>query len=307
MHSSDTASRVQAEDVAAEVMGEYITHEQWQRYEKEQNYLAGREKADALRRTSMLMDLVRATTLRIRTRYNDKNLPDYRAAAKEETARLASRARSPEQFEGWVKSQGYASVQDFTTKIEVRLRSLHQLERAIAPHCQVTDEDVARHYELIKDTLIEPEKRTVRHIFFETLGKNCTEVQQKAESVLQRLQDGESFAAMAGEYSEDLRSAPAGGELGTIRNDDRRPLAELPLFGSAALPADTLILMQSRWGWHILQLGAIQPARSLTLDECRDSIESALISAQREIAIDTYFTTGVREGIRRQSIKIHAK
>lgn len=305
MHPQGDDTPAAKQNVVAEVLGEQITAEQWERYVMEQNFMAGRASADQLRRTSLLMDMVRAATLRIRTRYNDKNLPDCRSAAEEEVRRMASRARTPEQFEGWVRSQGYKSVEELTDRLEVRLRSLSQLERAIAPHCAVTDEDVAKHYELIKDQLVEPERRSVKHIFLETLGKDEQQVQQKAQELLARLQQGEDFQKLARECSEDLHSAPKGGELGIIRNDERRPLPELPLFGEQAIPAATPQMVKSRWGWHIIEAGEIAPARTLTLRECQDSLRSALISAQREIAIDTYFTTGVREAIRRQSIKIN--
>lgn len=306
MHSQNRPEQA-TENVVAEVLGETITAEQWARYEAEQNFLAGREKADELRRISMLMDMVRAATLRIRTRYNDKNLPDLRQVAEEEVARLASRARSAEEFEGWVQAQGYKNRQELTDKVEVRLRGLFQLERAIAPLCEVSDAEVEKHYNLLKDQLVLPAHRTAKHIFLETHGKDPQLVQQKAQEIMLRLQAGEDFRKIAQEHSEDLHTAPQGGELGQVWDDARRPLPELPFFGSGAIPAGAFHLIQSRWGWHIIQAGEIIPARQQTLAECRDSIRAALISAQREIAIDTYFTTGVREGIRRQNIKIHAK
>lgn len=293
--------------VVAEVMGESITAEQLLRYEKEQNFLAGRDTANALRRTSMLMDLVRAMYLRIRTRYNDKNLPDCRKTAEEEVARLATRATTPEIFDAWIQSQGYHNRMEYINKVEARLKAQAQLERAIAPHCQVTEDDVAKHYELLKEQFVLPESRTAKHIFLETLGKDENLVKAKAESILTRLKAGENFGTLARECSEDLHSSPNGGELGIIWNDARRPLQELPFFGEHAIAANTPRLQKSRWGWHIIQAGELRPVRQLTLAECRDSLRSALISAQREIAIDSYFTTGVREAIRQQTIKIHAK
>lgn len=306
MHTQH-ATADSAQDVVAEVMGEPITAAQLARHEKEQNYLAGRDKAGDLQRISMLMDMVRASTLRTRTRYNDKNLPDCRKQAEEEIARLATRARNPEQFESWVKSQGYRDSAELTDKLEVRLRSLCLLERAIAPHCQVSDADVARHYELIKDQLFLPAHRTAKHIFLETAGKDEALVQQQAQAIMQRLLAGEDFASLARECSQDTHTAPQGGKLGILWDDARRPLPELPLFGPQAVDAEQPTIAKSRWGWHIIVAGEITPARHQTLAEAHDSIRSALISAQREIAIDTYFTTGVREAIRRQSIKIHAK
>lgn len=306
MHAEQpSASELSGETVLAEVLGEQITANQLARYEKEQNYLADRKTTDALRRTSMLMDLVRAATLRIRARYNDKNLPSDRQEAENEVQRLSTRAHSPEQFETWIKAQGYRNRSEFIDKVEARLRSTRLLERAIAPHCQVSDEDVKKHYELLKEQLMLPAHRTAKHIFFATHGKDEQQVRDQAAQIMDKLRQGENFDDLARQYSEDAHTAPQGGELGVLWDDARRPLPELPLFGAAAIPAHEPYLCKSKWGWHIISAGDINPARLQTLAECRDSIRSALMSAQREIAIDTYFTTGVREAVRRQSVKIH--
>ena len=67
----------QAAAAAAVVYGERISHGQLARHKAEQEAVSGKSKASI----AMMMDLVRASLLRMRTRYNDNQLPHDRAAA----------------------------------------------------------------------------------------------------------------------------------------------------------------------------------------------------------------------------------
>lgn len=291
------------EPVAA-VYGEEISAGQLARYEAEQDLLAGRTAPEAQRRASMLMDLVRASLLRLRTRYNDKNLPSFHDEAQEEVARLASRALDEEHFAAALASQGYTREQ-FTAKLETRLRSLALLERSIAPLVQVEEEEISRVFQQLQQEMRQPASREVRHIFLATLDRNPAEVRAAAEQLLARLQAGEDFATLAKAHSEDEHSAPQGGSLGVIADDSSFALPELPLFGEGAIAAGAPVLAQSRWGWHILLAGEISPARPLTVEEVRESIRTALLSTRREQAIRAYFEAGIREGFSKKRIQIH--
>ncbi len=291
------------DELVAVVYGEPITRAQLNRHEAEQDALAGRSAPQAARRASMLMELVRAKLLLIRTRYNDTRLPHFRELAEAEVARLASRARTPEQFDAWLRSQGYTNREQYTDRLEVSLRSAALLEKAIAPHCVVTDEEVERVFNQLKSELPAPATRRVRHIFCASLHQEASAVQQKAEGILSRLQAGEDFAELARAHSDDARTAPQGGELGIITDTAERPLSELPLFGDNAIPAGVPTLAQSRWGWHILLADEITPARELTLEECRASIRSSMESVKREQALTAWFTAAVREGFTKKRIQ----
>lgn len=308
LHAGEQEASGVAEDAVtapARVYGESISAEQLARYTAEQNWLRDRgTDITPGQRAGYLMDMVREAILRIRTRYNDKNLPDFSAAAAEEVERLASRARDRDDFERWLSSQGYTREQ-YTRKLALFMKMRAQLERALAPHCLVRDEDVAKHYELIKDDLRIPEHREVRHIFFATLDKNPDKVHARAASALRRLRAGEDFAALARRLSEDDASAEAGGELGVLYNDEHLALPELPLFGEHAAPADEPTLARSRWGWHILVAGPTQPSRIPSLDETRESLRSAIRSAQYELAVRAWFEEAIREAFSKKHLEIH--
>ncbi len=292
--------------LAAEVNGEPISLAQLARYEAEQDALAGRKLPQPERRASYLMEMVRASQLLTRTRYNDKNLPDSRAEAEAEVARLATRFRSEADFAAALASQGYTR-QSYTDKLTVRLRERALLERAIAEASQVSEEELAAAYESVKEELALPARREVRHIFLATLNKDSEAVRAEAQKLLERLQAGEDFAALAREASEDPRSAPRGGLLGELGDDSTRPLPELPLFGEAAIAAGQPTLAQSRWGWHILLAGEVQPATLPTPEACRESLRSALSSVKRELALREYFKIDLQDAQKKKRLHIHLR
>jgi len=291
-------------NAVATIYGEEISPAQLARHTAEQDKLAGRDVKDPARRASRLLELVRSTGLRIRARYNDLNLPDFREEAEEEVARLALRAENDEAFAAQLASQGYTR-ESFTDKLHARLKAQAQLERAIAPYCEVSDEAVAAHYEQVKEELTIPASRHVRHIFLSTLHRSGDVMKGKALAILNRLQNGEDFAALAAEASEDERTAKQDGDLGVIYQDGTCPLPELPLFDTKALPPGTPTLARSKWGWHILLAEDISPARTATLDECRESLRSAIASAQRELAIRSYFKAAIHDARKHNRLQIH--
>lgn len=292
----------QTEAAAVVVYGERISHEQLARHKAEQEAISGRKKNT----TAMVMDLVRSSLLRMRTRYNDNQLPHNRAAAEKEVAALATRAGSNAEFEQQLASQGYTRLQ-FTDKVEARQMQLALLDRNLDNLSQVDDAAIMAHYKQLQDELTIPASRPVKHIFIAGLNRSEDDVRHAAEQVISRLNAGEDFAEIAAEVSEDEATAQRGGDLGTVQDDALLPLPELNLFGDNAIPADTPTLAQSKWGWHVILAGPITPAHTPSLDECRETLRTAIISAQRELGVNAFFDTLIKEAHRKQHIQIHVK
>ena len=292
----------QAAAAAAVVYGERISHGQLARHKAEQEAVSGKSKASI----AMMMDLVRASLLRMRTRYNDNQLPHDRAAAERAVAELATRAGNDAVFEQQLASQGYTRRQ-FTDKLEARQMEFALLNRNLAPHTEVDNAAIMAHYKQIKDELTIPASRPVKHIFISTLNRSSDDARRTAELVLERLNSGEGFAELAADSSDDAATASRGGDLGMVYDDGLLPLPELNLFGENALPAGTPSLAQSKWGWHVILPGPITPAYTPSLDECRETLRTAIISAQREIGVNTFFDTLIKEGFQQKRIQIHVK
>jgi hypothetical protein len=291
-----------AAEAAVVVYGERISHAQLARHKAEQEAISGREKTN----TSMAMDMVRSSLLRMRTRYNDNQLKHNRSAAEHEVAGLESRAGSPAEFEQLLATQGYTRRQ-FTDKLEARQMQLALLDRNLNNLSQVDDAAIMAHYKQLQDELTIPASRPVKHIFIAGLHRSEADARRAAEQVITRLNAGEDFAKIAAEVSEDEATARRGGNLGTVHDDALLPLPELNLFGDNAIPADTPTLAQSKWGWHVILAGPITPAHTPSLDECRETLRTAIISAQRELGVNAFFDTLIKEAHRKQHIQIHVK
>ena len=304
MHQFLHADRQLREGLMAEVYGEPITLGQLNRFTAEQDALAGRTQADPNRRASMIMALVRDSLLRLRARYNDTKLPDMRKTAEEVVNQLATRAGGEQNFITHLASQGYTR-REFTEKMEARMKQQILLENAVKNVSEVDNAAIAAHYRQLKDELTIPASRPLRHIFLATDGQDAQAVRARAELLLKRIEAGEDFSTLARENSEDDRSAPNGGNLEQIHDDGTFPLPELMIFGESAIPAGTPVLAQSRWGWHILLAGPITPAYTPALDECRESLRTAIISAQRELGVNAWFKGAIKEAFKQKRLEIH--
>ena len=136
------------------------------------------------------------------------------------------------------------------------------------------DEDVLRaRFEEQKARFITPESRLVSHILLE-LDPDAPQVEvdtreEEAEELARRARDGEDFAELARERSEDIGSADQGGDLGWIE-----PGFMVQAFEDAAyeLSLENPISepVRTGFGWHVIQLRDIRPSEGMTFTEARD-------------------------------------
>jgi peptidyl-prolyl cis-trans isomerase D len=136
------------------------------------------------------------------------------------------------------------------------------------------DEDVLKaRFEEQKARFITPESRLVSHILLE-LAPDAAQVEvdtreQEAEELSRRVRDGEDFAELAREHSEDIGSAGQGGDLGWIEpgfmvQAFEDAVYELTLEHPISEPVRT------GFGWHVIQLRDIRPSEGMTFTEARD-------------------------------------
>lgn len=145
---------------------------------------------------------------------------------------------------------------------------------------QVTQADLQRYYNQHQDEYRVPEEVKVRHILIKTPppGPNGKPDEQavaaaraKAEDMLKKLKAGGNFAELAKKYSEDPGSAKQGGELGWITRGRTVPEFEKAAF---SLPKGEISgLVQTSFGFHIIQVEDKQQAHMKTLDEVKAQIE----------------------------------
>lgn len=235
-------------------------------------------------RVQARLELIDEATLRLKTRANDLRLPNENSLAKRQVKGLAARFETPETWQQLLASQK-SSTKLITNQIHARLKQKAMIQFGIQNSFLNSDEELQNYYDQIKNDLTIPAHRELSHIFFATLDQDPVEVKDKAEKAYKQLVEGGDFAQLAATLSEDKNSGKLGGTLKTIYQNKRPLLPQVDLF---ALPSNTLTLIQSKLGWHIFLAGDIIPERTLSFDEAKESMRSALRSLQQSNASQLY-------------------
>ncbi|MES2073515.1 MAG: SurA N-terminal domain-containing protein [Pseudomonadota bacterium] len=146
---------------------------------------------------------------------------------------------------------------------------------ALAAQLTVSDADVQSYYEQNKKNYGTEEQRRASHILIEVKkdagDKEKAAAKAKAESLLAEVRKNPaSFAKLAKENSSDTGSAERGGDLDFFG----KGMMVKPFEDAAAKLKQGEIsdVVQSEFGYHIIQLTAIKPATTKPLDEVKPAI-----------------------------------
>ena len=126
-----------------------------------------------------------------------------------------------------------------------------------------------------------PEQVRARHILI-ALSANASPTEQaaakaKAEDILAKVKAGADFAKLAGQYSDDSGTRTRGGELGTfVRGEMVKPFED----AAFQLKPGQFTLVQTQFGYHIIQVEEVKPASEDTLEQAKPKIIAALRQKQ---------------------------
>jgi peptidyl-prolyl cis-trans isomerase D len=178
--------------------------------------------------------------------------------------------------------------ENYKTDPEVKVRYLRLKPGDFAAKVTVVEEDIQDYYESNREKFKNPKTVQARHILIKVAqNANPEEVEsarQRAEDVLKLAREGQDFAALAQQYSEGPTKTK-GGDLGTFRREAMvKPFADKAFSMKAGDISDPV---RTRFGWHIIKVEKINPAKTLSLDEAREDIEKTLKTERsRNLAYD---------------------
>jgi peptidyl-prolyl cis-trans isomerase D len=169
------------------------------------------------------------------------------------------------------------------TPARVRAQYLELNAATIKSATEVDEQAIQDLYDEQADKYIVPEERHARHILIQ-LSPDADEdakaaALEQAHSIVSRLHNGEDFAALAKELSDDPGSASNGGDLGFFSRGLMTPEFETAVFelqaGELSKP------VKSAFGFHIIELVEIKPEVATPLAGVRDELVNQLLSAER--------------------------
>jgi peptidyl-prolyl cis-trans isomerase D len=154
---------------------------------------------------------------------------------------------------------------------------------SLLPQVSVTDEEVKQYYEEHQADFGTQEQRQASHILI-TVPKQASDAEKqaaraKAEDVLRQVKlSPAKFAELAKQYSQDPGSAANGGDLGLFGHGAMVKPFEDAVFGLKV--GEVSGLVQTDYGYHIIKLQSVKPAKIEPLSQVRGVILQRL-KAQR--------------------------
>ncbi len=171
---------------------------------------------------------------------------------------------------------------DFKQEEQVSLSYVLIKSSDLQDKIEVTEDELRAAYDAVISS--EPsEERLASHILLE-LGDNRSE-EQANELLLEiesKLSSGESFAALAETYSDDLGSRSLGGNLGYVEKGIMGDDFDDVLFEMAL---DDVKSVQTEFGLHLVQLNEIVAVDVASFEDQRLQLEEDIIARKIETAL----------------------
>lgn len=159
---------------------------------------------------------------------------------------------------------------------------------ALAPRLKVDPAEVKTAYDANARQYTTNEERQAAHILItvkpDAKDEEKAAAKKKAETLLaQAKANPAKFAELAKANSQDPGSATQGGDLGSFARGSMVKPFEDAVF--AAKPGDIVGPVQSDFGYHIIRVNGVTPARVQTFDDVKGQIEGDL---KRQKAAQTF-------------------
>ncbi len=194
--------------------------------------------------------------------------------------KIIKRLGGKSQYKRALKAHGISN-REYRKRLRRRMLIDKFVKERIEDVAFVNDEEASRYYEENKGTYIRPEARRVRHIFIKVPPVPTEELldqrRQRAEMVLQKLNDGGDFAALAWDYSDGSYRVK-GGDMGLLHKGRLDPKLEKEV--EKLEEGETSGLIRSVYGFHIMQVTEIRPEEQLSLEKVKDSIKTSISEAR---------------------------
>ncbi|MBN1507568.1 MAG: peptidyl-prolyl cis-trans isomerase [Sedimentisphaerales bacterium] len=233
----------------------------------------------------------------------------------EQKKRALEQSRDPqakqEFLQGWLAQEilyRQALQDQLTDKPEVK-RVVHELMRGalsqqlmneqLASRIHITDGDVQTYYTANKDQYVEPERAKIRHIRVKDEGR--------AKALLNGIAQGEDFAELARQSSEDESTKANGGLIqgDVVKGPSVTGIGDSNEINAAIFAAGPPAVLDKPFktdkGWEVIKVEEKHPQRQKSFDEVRQQVTMQLLRQKREDVQREY----IREMMDKHGVIIH--
>ena len=200
---------------------------------------------------------------------------------------LLERAGSQDALDRQLKAVGM-TMPELRTKVTEESTAQAALTRGL--NVTVSDAEVKKYYDDNPTFFERPEMAHVRHILLMTMdpitrsplsAEQQKAKQKQADDLLKRIRNGEDFASLAKQYSEDTASKENGGELPEFPRGQMVPEFEAAAFSLTNNQVSDIVT--SAYGYHIIKLLDKTPAKKMVLTDKLPSTDATVADRVKDV------------------------
>ncbi len=165
-----------------------------------------------------------------------------------------------------------ANQNNYLRPEQVKVSYIELSAQELKSQITVSDERARAYYEDHIDTYSSQEQRELSHILVQ-------DDISKAQAILDELNSGADFTQLAQQKSEDIGSSEQGGSLGWIEKDVLDPDFEAAAFALQNV-GDVTEVVKSDFGYHIIRLDGLKPAKPMPFEEVAAQVKSELVDEE---------------------------
>jgi peptidyl-prolyl cis-trans isomerase C len=220
----------------------------------------------------------------------EQNLPVDKSVVDRQLKLLSERFASPEEFAKAMAERGLTET-DLRREFEQNLGAQEMLRQAVKDVPEPTDEEISKFYADNTGKFSMPAQVHASHILLKVDPKSTPEQKEEIKKKLEGIRaDIESqkitFAEAASKYSEDTSNASKGGDLGSFpRGAMVKPFEDAAF---ATLPGNISPIVETRFGYHLIQVTELKPAGTATLEQAKPAITQFLSQTEKAKAARKY-------------------
>jgi peptidyl-prolyl cis-trans isomerase C len=203
---------------------------------------------------------------------------------KAQLAELRGNFPSAEAFDKALKEQGLTEA-ELTRQARNAFTIQKFIDSKVTSDVKVSDQDAKDFYAKNQDKMKRPERVHLRHILIRVDAaakpEDKKKAREKADAILVKLKAGEDFAKLARESSEDPGSKDSGGDLSWVARGQTVPPFEQAAF-ALKKPNELSPVVESNFGYHVIQLVEHQDAGVAPFDEVKTPISNFLSNKQKQ-------------------------
>ncbi|MBS4803696.1 MAG: peptidylprolyl isomerase [Clostridium sp.] len=157
------------------------------------------------------------------------------------------------------------TLEEYTAKLNESIKNnlaTNNVTEEIFKDINITDDEIKTYYDEHLDSFKEA---NVSHILIKD--------EEKAKEIRERAANGEDFAALAKEFSEDTGTKENGGSLGVTTYDTTKYVTEFTDAFKKLKDGEISDLVKSDYGYHIIK---VTDYKEKSLDEAKETIKTTL-------------------------------